>query len=82
MTRVTVKQEKMALCEAQSELQEAGKALVLTEPPTLYLPSANLHCQGLGADSVPSRITTSCDVTEALWAIRTVKRATGCIRDR
>ncbi|TNN41041.1 hypothetical protein EYF80_048810 [Liparis tanakae] len=59
VTRVTAKQEQMALCEAQLELQEAGKALVLTESPTLYLPSANLHCQGLGADSVPSRITTS-----------------------
>ena len=47
-----------AVCEAWLKLQEAGKALVLTESPTLYFSCANLHCEGLGADSVTSWITT------------------------
>lgn len=38
--------------------RKLGKALVLTESPTLYFSCANLHCEGLGADSVPNRITT------------------------
>lgn len=42
---------------ARLKLQEAGKALVLTESPTLYFSFANLHCEGLGADSDPRRIT-------------------------
>lgn len=40
------------------KLQEAGKVLVLRESPTLYFSCANLHCEGLGADSVTSWITT------------------------
>lgn len=43
--------------EARLKLQEAGKALMLTESPTLYFSYANLQCEGLGADSDPSRIT-------------------------
>lgn len=43
--------------EVRLKLQEAGKALVLKQSPTLYFSFANLLCDGLGADSDPSRIT-------------------------